>query len=211
MSKRQSRISAAAIGLLIAFAAAAEPPPRLLGLLELRGVGEGDIALPAPLPLYADATLRQPLPAAVALQTFETRELSYEQPALLVFGRSREGYRIALADGRHAWLASADSGPFHALAELLPLRLTYLHHEWNGVLWMAPGQKAQPALPPDPGDERIVQVSGSREVDGALWLQIELLAESPCEGGDGGIAARGWVPAHRADGEPWVWFYSRGC
>jgi hypothetical protein len=57
-----------------------------------------------------------------------------------------------------------------------------------------------------------VRVVRTRSVAGRLWLRVELLSHSVCES----IAApvvvrRGWMTAHDSEGEPTVWFSSRGC
>ena len=57
-----------------------------------------------------------------------------------------------------------------------------------------------------------VRVVGTRAVAGRLWLQVELVSHSVCESLDEPfVVGRGWMPAHDSEGEPTVWFPSRGC
>lgn len=57
-----------------------------------------------------------------------------------------------------------------------------------------------------------VRVLGTRSVAGRLWLQVELVSHSVCESlREPFVVGRGWMPAHDPEGEPTVWFPSRGC
>ena len=57
-----------------------------------------------------------------------------------------------------------------------------------------------------------VRVVRTRSVAGRLWLQVELVSHSFCESiEEPFVVGRGWMPAHDSQGEPTVWFPSRGC
>jgi hypothetical protein len=58
-----------------------------------------------------------------------------------------------------------------------------------------------------------VRVKAVREVDGALWLDVELMSHSTCGSrfDEPIVKARGWIPAHAPSGEPTVWYSARGC
>jgi hypothetical protein len=57
-----------------------------------------------------------------------------------------------------------------------------------------------------------VRVVRTRSVAGRLWLQVELVSHSFCESiGEPFVVGRGWMTAHDSEGEPTVWFPSRGC
>ncbi|HEX2444010.1 MAG TPA: hypothetical protein VHJ77_08700 [Vicinamibacterales bacterium] len=57
------------------------------------------------------------------------------------------------------------------------------------------------------------RVASYKEVNGRLWLDVELWSHSICErvGEEPAFKARGWMPAHAASGEPAIWFSARGC
>ncbi len=57
-----------------------------------------------------------------------------------------------------------------------------------------------------------VRVLGFRRVGGRLWTNVEVMSHSVCESIEAPtVKARGWMPAHAPDGEPTIWFSSRGC
>ena len=61
-------------------------------------------------------------------------------------------------------------------------------------------------------ESRDVRVLDFRNVDGRLWVEIELVAESECETLDPPeILARGWLPAHSSTGTLNIWYHPRGC
>jgi hypothetical protein len=62
-------------------------------------------------------------------------------------------------------------------------------------------------------EQLAARVAGSKEIDGRLWLDVELWSHSICEraGEEPTFKARGWMPAHAASGEPAIWFSARGC
>ena len=60
----------------------------------------------------------------------------------------------------------------------------------------------------------LARVIETRRLGDRLWLNVEVLNHSLCDAGAHGppeTIARGWLPAHAAEGEPAVWFASRGC
>jgi hypothetical protein len=57
-----------------------------------------------------------------------------------------------------------------------------------------------------------VRVTDFEDVAGALWVEVEVLSHSLCEGSlEPTVRARGWIPAHAPSGELNTWFSSRGC
>lgn len=59
---------------------------------------------------------------------------------------------------------------------------------------------------------RSVRVLAFRRTGGRLWVEVEVLEDSPCVTLDEPeVVARGWIPAHDDAGAPRVWFHSRGC
>ena len=56
------------------------------------------------------------------------------------------------------------------------------------------------------------RVTGFREIDGRLWVQVEVSSHSPCQSmEEPSVRGRGWIPAHAPSGELNIWFSSRGC
>ena len=51
----------------------------------------------------------------------------------------------------------------------------------------------------------------ARSIGDGLWLHVETLDESPCNGGTPKVVDRGWIPAYAASGALVAGYYSRGC
>lgn len=146
-----------------------------------------------------------------SLRRLETREHGYEESAAVMYALDGGWVLVGVQDSGRAWLRR-DLGEVLPLERLLRERLTYLTETWDGTLRFAPDPSAAPERlrghragaegPP-------VRLLGTRMVNGALWLEVEVL-DQVCEGGDPRPVAKGWLRAWR-EGLPTVWFYSRGC
>lgn len=193
-----------------------DPRAILIGLLELPGVlPPGDAAhpvTPRQLPVYArpvdDAPVATTLRGAAQVLA---REFAYEAPGAVVRERRDGWYRLALASGGSGWVRAADAGRFHSLSELLHDRLSYLGAEWDGWVWPEPGAGYPQAPRRTEEREQPVRVLETQTISGALWLRVEVLDRSPCDGGVVRVVHAGWVPAYTAGGQPVAWFHSRGC
>lgn len=144
-----------------------------------------------------------------------TREFEYEAPAAIVLDRRGEAYKIRLSDKRAGWVLSP-SNRFMSFESLLEefTGVTFFTEKFSGELRAAPGlsvsnkvlSQAKPAQP-----ARVIE---TRRVADRLWLHVEVFNHSLCDAAAQGppeSIARGWLPAHADDGEPTVWFASRGC
>ncbi|HLV27286.1 MAG TPA: hypothetical protein VKZ41_13335 [Gemmatimonadales bacterium] len=150
---------------------------------------------------YADGSDSTELP---------TREFDYERPGAIVLEREDTWFRIRLAEGS-AWLRSSEGAEFHPLEKLLEEGLTYFTEEWDGHLYDSPGGARQ-ETPEAPVSASGVRVTGSRWLNGRLWLEVSVLSHSECaSAAEPRVVRQGWVLAHARSGEPAVWFYSRGC
>jgi len=202
----------------------------LVGLLDLKALAHGGyVRVHARLPEDVTADTEPPAPTEVlaaappGLPVLDTvrsyadvvsREVGYEVGAAVVLARVAGWSRVRLADGRAGWVAPADAGTFFPYEELPVRRLAYLTGSWSGYLWPDPGA----GIPvrstrkgTEPREEYAVEVRESRIVGDLVWFRVALYEEGPCEGGDPGFEAGGWVPGYGTDGEPTVWYYSRGC
>jgi hypothetical protein len=181
-----------------------------LGLLDIKDLHHGGT-----VPLYTRPDLAAPvLETVVDYAPLETREISYEQPAAVVYTRLPDWYRLRLLDGRSAWLASEQAGTFFDYAQLPVNRLAYLTRNWSGFVWPDPGA----GLPIRHGAiqnadlrEFPVDILESTEVGGTIWFRVKVLASDPCSNLQYGNELVGWIPAYGANGQPNAWFYSRGC
>lgn len=182
----------------------------LVGLLDLKALAHGG-SVPLRDAPRADAAL---LATARSYDDVASREVGYEVPAAVVFARVDGWSRVALADGRSGWVAPEDAGTWFPYAELPVNRLAYLNGHWSGFVWPDPGAglpARSPRKDPEGREEYTVEVHESMSVGGLPWFRVSILAEDPCEGGSDRVESSGWVPAYGADGEPTVWFWSRGC
>jgi hypothetical protein len=141
-------------------------------------------------PIITRVTAKEP---DVALQT------SHRIPhQVLVLDRRPGWFQVAPADQAPgqmagAWLEEAPVWGFQPLTDEAERReLATL--SWGPESWS-------------------VQTLGTRQVGDALWVEVEVLSHSPCEGSrtPPTVRAHGWIPAHASSGAPTIWFYSRGC
>ena len=190
----------------------------LIGLIELPSVlSTGDSA--APPPAAAVVVRSQPRAEAAIVAEIRsrrdliTREHSYEARSAVVRERRGGWFRVAIDDRKSGWIDGRDGGPFHPIPDLLINRLCYLNDHWDGWVWPEPGAgyPIDVGKHPEGRSEFPVRVIGTQDLAGTLWLQVELLTHSPCEGDEPKVQAGGWVPAYTPEGKLTAWFYSRGC
>lgn len=145
-------------------------------------------------------------------QTFElpTREYDYEMPAAIVVEQRDGWYKIKLHN-RSAWVKATPLDQFMPLSALFEefVGLTEISN-FTGRLLNAPGPAAPGPIMPSVAPQKPVRVL---EIRGE-WIRVEVMTNSPCTAADNGppeVVATGWLPLHAANGEPTVWFSSRGC
>jgi hypothetical protein len=142
-----------------------------------------------------------------------TEESGYEVPALIVYERSGEWFRIALHPGS-AWVQH-EPRDFLPYPDLLSERLAYVRKGWNGALWDEPGSGPGATVPrawrEHLGQDLTATVLAVRRVGSDTWIQLRLLTESCGETVPGVESVTGWIHAYTASGRPAAWFYSRGC
>jgi hypothetical protein len=182
----------------------------LVGLLDLDALAHG-----GNVAVYERPDTSGPVHSLVASYAgIESREVGYEVGAAVVFARVGRWSRVRLSDGTFGWIAHEHAGTFFPYENLPVRRLTYLTGAWSGHAWPAPGAGIPVRSTHFSGDlraEYAVDVHESRIVGGMLWFRVDVLTASPCDGGDAGVDFSGWVPGYGAQGEPTVWYYSRGC
>ena len=140
-----------------------------------------------------------------------TLEYGYETPAAIVLRQRGRWFEVRLSDGA-AWVHASGRDEYLPLRQLLAEGLTYLTGAWDGRLGASPGAPASAPAERGGRDEWSVRVTDLREIEDVLWVEVELLSDSPCTSiEDPSVRARGWLPAHAPSGELNVWFYSRGC
>ena len=144
-----------------------------------------------------------------------TREYEYEAPGAIVVDRRGEAFKIRLSDRRSAWILSPPAR-FMTYESLLEefTGVTFFTDAFNGELRGAPGLTVANRPTASGKAGQAARVIETRRVGDRLWLNVEVLNHSLCDAGAQGppeTIARGWLVAHAADGEPAVWFSSRGC
>jgi hypothetical protein len=143
-----------------------------------------------------------------------TLEFDYEMPGAIVLEQRERWFKIRLAPGA-AWVEGSPVDRFMPLAALFEefVGVTAISQSFSGRLVAAPGRPANAASPSVTASQpaRVIEI---RNVFGESWVQIEVLSHSICSAADQGppdVAATGWMPLHAADGDPAIWFSSRGC
>jgi hypothetical protein len=144
-----------------------------------------------------------------------TREFGYEVPGAIVvdaraLGRDR-WFKVRLDTGS-AWLRASERDTYYPLEMLISSELAYVTEAFRGGrLSRIAGAAGQVTAAIDSSPQP-VRVREFRRMNNRLWLRVEVLSHSFCEGGAmPKVTARGWLPAHDPSGEPTVWFPSRGC
>ena len=150
-----------------------------------------------------------------ARRELPTREYDYEAPAAIVLDQKGQMFRIRLAETGAGWVQSPPARfmSYESLMEEFT-GVTFFTTAFDGALRRAPGAtvsnpptaRAKPGLP--------VRVIETRRLGDRLWLNVEVLNHSMCDAAASGppdLVATGWLSAHADDGEPTVWFASRGC
>jgi|EndMetStandDraft_3_1072993.scaffolds.fasta_scaffold159933_2 hypothetical protein len=163
---------------------------------------------------------------ARAAEVMPVEESGYEIKAVIAYERVGQWFRIALPRGS-AWMMSSKQEHFHPYPTLLKDSLAFMTAGWDGRLWRTPDTSSTSAVPSKvkalltriaAGEKQGVQmgnvdvdVLAIRRVAGEIWIQVRV-TEGHC--GDDEKPATlgtGWLPAHRPDSKPSVWFSSRGC
>jgi hypothetical protein len=139
-----------------------------------------------------------------------TREFDYEMPGAIVVEHRDGWFRIKLHD-RSAWLKASLADQFLPLSQLFDefAGLTEIN-KFSGRLLSTPSASARGPIMPAVKPRQPVIV---REVRGD-WVHLDVMSSSPCTAGNEGppeVVATGWLPLYGSDGEPTVWFSSRGC
>ncbi len=147
-------------------------------------------------------------------QELPTLEYDYEMPAAIVLDQHDGWVKIRLKD-RGAWIKPSVVDRFMPLSDLYEefVGVTAISKSFTGRLISAPGATSGPIMP-RVAPNQPVRVAEIRDTLGRQWVKVEVLSNSACTAGRDGppeVIATGWLPLHDADGEPTVWFSSRGC
>ena len=139
-----------------------------------------------------------------------TREYDYEMPGAIVVEHRDGWFKVKLHE-RSAWLKASPVDRFMPIAELYEefVGVTAINQSFTGRLSSAPSATTGPIMP------RVVPSQPVRvaEIRGE-WVRVEVLSNSACTAANDGppeVVATGWLPLHDRDGDPTVWFSSRGC
>jgi len=145
-----------------------------------------------------------------AKEELPTREFDYESPGAIALERRDGWIKIRLHDGV-AWFRPSPVDRFMPLSDLYEefVGVTAINKSFSARLVSTPGMLGGPILP-RVAPEQPVRVAEVRDE----WVKVEVLNNSVCTAADHGppeVIATGWLPLHDANGEPSVWFSSRGC
>jgi hypothetical protein len=143
-------------------------------------------------------------------QELPTLEYDYEMPGAIVLEHRDGWFRIRMTD-RSAWLKASLASRFMPLSELYEefVGVTAIAQSFTGRLSNTPSTAPGPIMP------RVVAGQSVRVIESRdSWVRVEVLSNSACTAANDGppeVIATGWLPLHDAEGEPTVWFSSRGC
>ena len=228
------RLLATALVTIVAIAAAtvsaqdeSYPRGRVIGSIEIPALHDavnrdlpGQPAALSLVTLYTAPTEHTAVAAVVSDRSELTSlEHGYEQVSAAVYEtraiQDRVWYRVHYATSRSfgdGWISNRDTSTYHPLADMLVHGLAFLTDSWDGAVFEAPRTdvaKRSISITNERPNVHVVATAGDAE---HLWLQIELLEGSACEGAEQpAIATRGWIPAFSAGGHLTAWHYARGC
>ena len=145
-----------------------------------------------------------------AKEELPTREFDYEAPGAIALERRDGWIKIRLHEGA-AWFKPSPVDRFMPLSDLYEefVGVTAISKSFTARLVSTPGVPGGPILP-RVSPAQPVRVAEVRDE----WVKVEVLNNSVCTAADNGppeVIATGWLPLHDADGEPSIWFSSRGC
>jgi hypothetical protein len=143
-----------------------------------------------------------------------TLEFDYEMPGAIVLEQRGRWFKVRLAAGS-GWIAASPADRFMPLSQLFEefVGVTAITNSFNGRLVAAPGRAAD-ATSPMVSTSQPARVMEIRDLAGRSWVRVEVMNHSICSAAEHGppdVIATGWMPLHAADGEPTIWFSSRGC
>jgi hypothetical protein len=139
-----------------------------------------------------------------------TREYDYELPGAIVLEHRDGWFRVKLHE-RSAWLKASLVDRFMPIADLYEefVGVTAINQSFAGRLSNTPSTTTGPIMPRVVPSQpvRVLEIRGE-------WVRVEVLSNSVCTAANNGppeVVATGWLPLHDREGEPAVWFSSRGC
>jgi hypothetical protein len=172
--------------------------------------------VPPPLPATGvrDSLIGLVTVPVESLPRFEKKGVDYETLAVAVYGSRPNWYLVGVEGGGRAWMHKRVAGRFYPLDEVVVDRLNYMTPSWDA--------RVRENINPDSPSRSLAVTRYDGEVPGkvlevgtaggALSFKVEIYEKSPCETtGPPTVIGTGWVRAWAADGQPNVWFYSRGC
>jgi len=194
---------------------------RVVGLVELPRVfgkfdpnGPPGLVQPANIqavPIYSHPSSNSPVVEKISgLESVETKEFDYEAPAAVVYEIVDDWVLIHITHSlknEFGWVSPLERSPFHPLEDLLDSGLCYLEEDWDGVLYESTNTLKRIQRIRVYGKRRDINIVRSEEHQGSIWLEVELLGPGRCKGENPEVLVKGWVPAHKKDGKPNVWFY----
>ena len=149
-----------------------------------------------------------------ARREFPTLEFDYEMPGAVVLEQRGQWFKVRLASGS-GWLEASAADRFMPLSDLFEefVGVTAITKEFSGQLVSAPGRAAE-ATSPRVAALQPARVIEIRNVSGHAWVHVEVMNHSICSAAENGppeVVGTGWMPLHASNGEPTIWFSSRGC
>lgn len=152
----------------------------------------------------------------------KTLEHAYEELSAIVF-EQKNGWLLVQGTFGTGWLSPQNAGTFRSYESLLKESMTFLNANWDGQEFKEPKKlatvKAEPkSVPPGPTpglDPKVqqsqldVSVLATKTVQDHLWIQVQV-TKGRCDGTEV-LGRTFWVPAYNNQGQPNLWFYSRGC
>jgi hypothetical protein len=143
-----------------------------------------------------------------------TLEFDYEMPGAIVLEQRERWFKVRLASGS-AWIEASAVDRFMPLSELFEefVGVTAITEAFSGPLVAAPGRPADSTSPLVKPSQpaRVIEI---RNVFGESWAHVEVMNHSICSAAENGppdVVGTGWMRLHALDGEPTIWFSSRGC
>lgn len=149
------------------------------------------------------------LPDGQAADLLPVREYGYEQKAALVLEVQPGWYRVALSQSHSGWVAVGSGRRFLGLSILFGERPLSPPVGWVGELYDTPGGPLIERLEsPNQPSFRMIRIL---QHQGVWWMRVEFPVAGPCGDTAPGPLRQRWLRLHLDDGQPALWYSSRGC
>ncbi len=132
----------------------------------------------------------------------------------IVLNHKGEWFEIVLEKGT-AWVEVKNKADFLPVEIILKNHLAYLRTGYPVPVIAAPEASANTqSIRVDNNSHIPTEVLAFKRIDGRLWVKVKSHSKPQCDGEERPAKPKpfsGWLPFHDTQGQPTVWYFSKGC